>query len=123
MRWGIILAALCAARSASAFEPPSKLDLVLLSTATALIVVDSAQSMGIKNHARMAETEPAMVAVFGNHPTDLQFVLAGGIGIVGMGAVWAILPPRWRWLAPAVVAVTEGIFVAHNARLGLTLGF
>lgn len=115
-------------------DPIQTHDYVLLGTSFALIAADFSLSMDIKNHTNDCrpptpghtpicvhhqEGDALLVAAFGRHPTDGQFLMweAGYMGVTA--GIWYLAPEKVRWLVPTVVGLYEGVVVAHNLKGGL----
>lgn len=113
----IVLAVLCSPCQAA--DKLSESDLVSFGAIGAAYVVDYRQTLDIKNHPGMYETNP----ILGKHPSDVKiknYFIASSV--VTLGAVY-LLPKHYRpYLIGGVLAV-EVVVIGNNKRIGLRTNF
>lgn len=97
----------------------SETDLMGLGAIAATYVVDYKQTLDIKNHPGMYETNP----ILGKHPSDVKvrnYFIASGV--VTLGAVY-LLPKDYRKYLIGGVLVLEVGVIGHNKYIGLRTNF
>lgn len=102
-----------------AAESFSEADLVGLGAIAATYVVDYKQTLDIKNHPGMYETNP----ILGRNPSDVKvrnYFIASGL--TTLGAVY-LLPKKYRPYLIGGVLVLEVAVIGHNKRIGLRTNF
>lgn len=113
------LAALLVCSHAHSADRLSEADLVGLGAIGAAYVIDYRQTLDIKNHAGMYETNPLL----GKHPSDVKvrnYFIASGLTTLG---VVYLLPKEYRkYLIGGVLAVEVAV-IGHNKHIGLRVNF
>lgn len=113
------LAALVLSTPCLAQEKLSESDLKGLGAITAVYYTDYRQTIDIKNHPGMYETN----FILGKHPSDVKirnYFIASGV--VTLGAVY-LLPKHLRPYLIGGVLVLEVAVIGHNKRIGLRTNF
>lgn len=96
-------------------QKPQPVDYVLLSVTETAILLDLSQTLDIKNHLDLQESNPLM----GRHPSDPRILLGGGAIMLGVGGAWLFLSNEWRRLFLVAILVLEvhSIFLNHDEGL------
>lgn len=104
---------------AQAADRLSESDLMGLGAIVATYVVDYRQTLDIKNHPGMYETNP----ILGKHPSDVRvrnYFIASGLTTLG---VTYLLPKQLRpYLIGGVLTLEIGV-IDHNKHIGLRTNF
>lgn len=112
-----ILAALLSGCAAETPRPPTLLDGALLSTAFGLYAIDAAQSIQAQGDDHKFTEGNRLLGARPGAARIVSFDVTYSALVV---TAWALLPRRWRWLAPSWLAANEGYQVIKSAREGLT---
>ena len=111
----ISLALFCAA-AARAEINPDDISLPVLVAAEVALMLDVSQTLDIKNHPGMQESNPFL----GKHPSDRKILIVGGLIPMGLTAgVWAVSPKNFKIIMPLIVLSIEISTLIYNAQGGL----
>jgi len=109
----LALAGLARAEEMPDWSRPSVGEIAALAAMEGLIAIDAAQT--VRAHNRMHDFVEAN-PLLGRHPSTERIVISSVVGGVAAGGLWYWLPPKVRFLVPAVVGVAEIVVVTNNAR-------
>ena len=109
----LTLAGRARAEDMPAWSQPSVGELAALAAMEGLIAIDAAQT--VHAHNRMPDFSEAN-PLLGQHPSTERIILSAAVGGVAAAGLWYWLPPKVRFLVPAVVGFAEVLVVANNAR-------
>lgn len=102
---------------AAVWAKPTPVETSLFIAAEALIAVDTLQSLDIKNHRDMYETNPLM----GRHPSDARYLATWAVVGAAVAAGWWFLPSPWRDAVTIPVITVEVPNTIRNAYVGLVI--
>ena len=90
----------------------------------AVALADALQTADIKNHPEIVETNPVLVAMAGENPSDAATAVYFSSAVVLHAAVSYMLPRgKWRTLWQSGTLAINGGIVANNASLGLRVRY
>lgn len=125
LAWTVVGALLfaCAARAetfdAFKWSPPTAPEKVMFVATSASLVIDMMQTLDIKNHQGMFETNP----VLGKHPSDMLIVGYFSSIIVGHSVAFYNLPMPVRIALDVVIMTFEARTIHNNVVRGYSLTF
>lgn len=99
----------------SLVQKPEPVDYVLLSVTETAILLDLSQTLDIKNHSDLHETNPLM----GRNPSDMRIMLGGGAVMATTAGTWLLLPNEWRRLFLVAILAVEVHSIFLNRSQGL----
>jgi hypothetical protein len=123
MKTLIAIIALTAALPARALDPWTKTDTAFELTFAGIVAADCAQSITrMHDHpsdVHIVENNPLLP----QHPSDIQFALAGASAIVTHALIARVLPSGWRRAWQVTGIGIEASVITGNAEVKLFVGF